>query len=164
MHIYDVVCSQTNRRRCTLLVTTSLIAQMLREQAQTITRAKSNETCERPTASKSRMIINLSGSPLKSKPKICYDPWIQQSYVQLPQKYYEAMKACGSLKSLPIARKIHAQLISTCLISSIFLQLIDDDCRVFCDIGPRYLFTCNTMINGGFGVRDRVDGSREIVR
>lgn len=149
MHIYDVVCSQTNRRRCTLLVTTSLIAQMLREQAQTITRAKSNETCERPTASKSRMIINLSGSPLKSKPKICYDPWIQQSYVQLPQKYYKAMKACGSLKSLPIARKIHAQLISTGLISSIFLQLIDDDYRVFCDIGPRYLFTYNTMINGG---------------
>ncbi|GAY49310.1 hypothetical protein CUMW_118160 [Citrus unshiu] len=59
------------------------------------------------------------------------------------------MKACGSLKSLPIARKIHAQLISTCLISSIFLQLIDDDYRVFCDIGPRYLFTYNTMINGG---------------
>ncbi|KAJ4702328.1 Pentatricopeptide repeat-containing protein [Melia azedarach] len=113
------------------------------------------------------MIVNLSWSPLNSGPFVyflmpsrsfCLRS-TQQSYMHLSQKFYESMKACGDLKLVPVARKIHAQLISTGLNSSIFLQnhlsnmysfcgLIDDACRVFCDIGSRNVFSYNTMING----------------
>ncbi|KAJ1401441.1 hypothetical protein SESBI_28818 [Sesbania bispinosa] len=44
------------------------------------------------------------------------------SYMQISQKFYDAFKLCGSsLKSPPIARKLHAQLILSGLDASIFL-------------------------------------------
>ncbi|KAJ7948045.1 Pentatricopeptide repeat-containing protein [Quillaja saponaria] len=81
------------------------------------------------------------------------------SYMEISQKFYEAMKACGFLKSIPIARKLHAQLIISGLDSSIFLQnhllhmysscsLIDDAYRVFYDSEYRNVFSWNTIING----------------
>ncbi|EXB91255.1 hypothetical protein L484_016327 [Morus notabilis] len=69
------------------------------------------------------------------------------------------MKACSSLRSIPMARKLHAQLISIGLDSSVFLQnnllhmysscsLIDDAYRVFSSIENRNVFSWNTIING----------------
>ncbi|KAL5576001.1 hypothetical protein UlMin_017700 [Ulmus minor] len=83
----------------------------------------------------------------------------QQSYMEISQKFYQAMKACSSLSSIPLAQKLHAQLISTGLDSSIFLQnhllhmysacsLLDDASRVFYTIHNPNVFTWNTMING----------------
>lgn len=90
---------------------------------------------------------------------LCHDPSMEQSYMQLSQKFYEAMKACASLRSIPIARKLHAQLISVGLDSAIFLQnhllhmysrcsLIDDARRVFFSIQHPNVFSWNTMISG----------------
>ncbi|GMN61165.1 hypothetical protein TIFTF001_030255 [Ficus carica] len=90
---------------------------------------------------------------------ILHDPSVQQSYMELSQKFYEAMKACASLKSIPIARKLHAQLISIGLDSSVFLQnhllhmysncsLINDACRIFSSINNGNVFSWNTIING----------------
>ncbi|KAL5539500.1 hypothetical protein UlMin_045987, partial [Ulmus minor] len=88
----------------------------------------------------------------------CHDSSSQQSYMEISQKFYQAMKACSSLTSIPLARKLHAQLISTGLDSSIFLQnhllhmysacsLLDDASRVFYSIHNPNVFTWNTMIN-----------------
>ncbi|CAK9178289.1 unnamed protein product [Ilex paraguariensis] len=79
--------------------------------------------------------------------------------MELSQEYYEAMKACISLGSVPEARKLHARLVSTGLHSSTFLQnhllnmysscgLIDDALRVFTEIEFRNVFSWNTMISG----------------
>ncbi|KAL5538087.1 hypothetical protein UlMin_046024 [Ulmus minor] len=70
-----------------------------------------------------------------------------------------SLKASSSLSSIRLARKLHAQLISTGLDSSIFLQnhllhmysacsLLDDASRVFYSIHNPNVFTWNTMING----------------
>ncbi|PON47279.1 DYW domain containing protein [Parasponia andersonii] len=87
----------------------------------------------------------------------------QQSYMELSQRFYEAMKACSALGPTPLARKLHAQLISIGLDSSTFLLnhllhmysacgSIDDACRVFASIEKnRNVFTWNTMINGLVG-------------
>lgn len=79
--------------------------------------------------------------------------------MELSQEFYEAMKACGSLKSISVARKRHAQLVYLGLEASVFLQnhlmkmyfdcgLIDDACRVFGEIKFPNVFSCNTMISG----------------
>lgn len=79
--------------------------------------------------------------------------------MDLSQKYYEYMKACSSLRSIPLSRKLHGQLINTGLISSTFLQnhlinlysncgLIDDASRVFHGIEFTNVFSWNTMMNG----------------
>ncbi|KAG6682262.1 hypothetical protein I3843_13G115000 [Carya illinoinensis] len=79
---------------------------------------------------------------LSAKLVLYHDPSAQLSYMELSQKFYEAMKACTYLKSTPIAQKLHAQLIYTSLDSSIFLQnhllhlysncnLINDACWIF---------------------------------
>ncbi|KAL6202580.1 hypothetical protein ACLB2K_026288 [Fragaria x ananassa] len=68
------------------------------------------------------------------------------------------MKACASLRSIPIARKLHGQLISVGLDSAIFLQnhllhmysrcsLIDDARRIFFSIQRPNVFSWNTMIS-----------------
>ncbi|XP_030481405.2 pentatricopeptide repeat-containing protein At2g13600 [Cannabis sativa] len=86
------------------------------------------------------------------------DPLVQQSYMVISQKLYEAMKTCSALRSIPIARKLHGQLISLGLNNSTFLQnhllhmysscnLINDSCRVFSSIEYRNVFSWNTMIN-----------------
>ncbi|XP_050279814.1 pentatricopeptide repeat-containing protein At2g13600-like [Quercus robur] len=96
---------------------------------------------------------------LSTKLVLFHDPLAQLSYMELSQKFYEAMKACASIKSTPIAQKLHAQLISTGLDSSVFLQnhllhlysncnLIDDACWVFNNIEYRNVFSWNTMISG----------------
>ncbi|RVX15826.1 Pentatricopeptide repeat-containing protein [Vitis vinifera] len=83
----------------------------------------------------------------------------QQSYMELSQKFYESMKECASLRSIPIARKLHAQLIFMGLKSSIFLQnhllnmysncgLISDAYRVFGGIEFPNVYSWNTMISG----------------
>ncbi|XP_027362374.1 pentatricopeptide repeat-containing protein At2g13600-like [Abrus precatorius] len=81
------------------------------------------------------------------------------SYMKLSQKFYDAFKLCGSsLKSPPIARKLHAQLIRSGLDASLFLlnnllhmysncSLIDDAFRAFREAIHRNTFTWNTMLN-----------------
>lgn len=77
----------------------------------------------------------------------------------LSQKFSESMTACANLQSMAGARKIHAQLISIGLESSIFLQnhlinmyskcgSIEDACRVFDGIAERNMFSWNTIITG----------------
>ncbi|KAE8037377.1 hypothetical protein FH972_009966 [Carpinus fangiana] len=106
--------------------------------------------------------VSTQQQNLSTKLVIFYDPSAQLSYMELSQKFYEAMKACASLKSTPIAQKLHAKLISTGLDSSIFLQnhllhlysncnLINDACRVFMNIEHRNVFSWNTMISGLVG-------------
>lgn len=96
---------------------------------------------------------------LSKKVILCPDPSLQQSYMELSQTFYEAMKTCASLKSIPIARQLHGQLISIGLDSAIFLQnhllhmysqcsLVDDACRVFDSIQQPNVFSWNTMISG----------------
>ncbi|GMY15758.1 pentatricopeptide repeat-containing protein At2g13600-like [Fagus crenata] len=110
----------------------------------------------------SRLLVRHASTQqqnLSTKLLLFHDPSAQLSYMELSQKFYEAMKACASIKSTPIAQKLHAQLISTGLDSSIFLQnhllhmysncnLIDDACRVFSNIEYRNVFSWNTMISG----------------
>nr|XP_004293115.2 PREDICTED: pentatricopeptide repeat-containing protein At2g13600-like [Fragaria vesca subsp. vesca]XP_011459406.1 PREDICTED: pentatricopeptide repeat-containing protein At2g13600-like [Fragaria vesca subsp. vesca]XP_011459407.1 PREDICTED: pentatricopeptide repeat-containing protein At2g13600-like [Fragaria vesca subsp. vesca] len=95
---------------------------------------------------------------LSSNLILCHDPSMEQSYMQLSQNFYEAMKACASLRSIPIARKLHGQLISVGLDSAIFLQnhllhmysrcsLIDDARRIFFSIQRPNVFSWNTMIS-----------------
>ena len=78
-------------------------------------------------------------------------PSAQLSHMELSQKFYEAMKACASIESTPIAQKLHAQLIFTGLDSFVFLQnhllhlysncnLIDDACWVFNNIESIVMF------------------------
>ncbi|VVA33881.1 PREDICTED: pentatricopeptide [Prunus dulcis] len=103
--------------------------------------------------------ISSTHENLSTKLILCHDPSLQQSYMELSQTFYEAMKACASLKSIPIARKLHAQLISIGLDSAIFLQnnllhmysqcsLIEDARRIFYSIQHPNVFSWNTMING----------------
>ncbi|CBI40755.3 unnamed protein product, partial [Vitis vinifera] len=79
--------------------------------------------------------------------------------MEMSQKFYESMKECASLRSIPIARKLHAQLIFMGLKSSIFLQnhllnmysncgLISDAYRVFGGIMFPNVYSWNTMISG----------------
>ncbi|KAG2683400.1 hypothetical protein I3760_10G029700 [Carya illinoinensis] len=110
----------------------------------------------------SRLLVrHVSSQPqnLSAKLVLYHDPSAQLSYMELSQKFYEAMKACTYLKSIPIAQKLHAQLISTGLDSSIFLQnhllhlysncnLINDACRIFNSIENHNVFSWNTMITG----------------
>ncbi|XP_059633752.1 pentatricopeptide repeat-containing protein At2g13600-like [Cornus florida] len=90
-----------------------------------------------------------------------HNPILQhQSYsMDLSQRFLQGMKACSTLRSIPIARELHAQLISTGLVSSVFLQnhlvnmysncgSIDDAYQVFLEIDFRNVFSWNTMING----------------
>ena len=81
------------------------------------------------------------------------------SYMEISQKFYDAMKDCSSLKSMPIARKLHAQLIVSGLDGAIFLQnnllhmycscgSIDDAFQVFRDSNRRNVFTWNALIQG----------------
>ncbi|KAL5575995.1 hypothetical protein UlMin_017694 [Ulmus minor] len=70
----------------------------------------------------------------------------QQSYMEISQKFYQALKACSSLSSIPLAQKLHAQLISTGLDSSIFLQ--NHLLHIFLFYTQSKVFTWNTMING----------------
>ncbi|KAM7518070.1 hypothetical protein LguiB_017032 [Lonicera macranthoides] len=83
----------------------------------------------------------------------------KQSFMELSQTYYESLKTCISLRSIPIGKKLHAQLIATGLDSSTFLQnhlmamyfkfgLIADAFRVFRRIQFTNVFSWNTMING----------------
>ncbi|GMH04738.1 hypothetical protein Nepgr_006578 [Nepenthes gracilis] len=94
-----------------------------------------------------------------SELRLCLDLSSQQSYMDLSQMFYEAMKSCAALRSIPVARRLHAQLIYSGLYTSVFLQnhllnmysncdSIDDACRVFSEIGFPNVFTWNTMING----------------
>lgn len=84
---------------------------------------------------------------------------IHLSYMEITQKFYDAMKACTLLNSIPIAQKLHAQLITSGLDTSTFLQnnllhmycncgLIDDAFQVFRESNYRNIFTWNTMIHG----------------
>ncbi|KAK7273595.1 hypothetical protein RIF29_14651 [Crotalaria pallida] len=79
------------------------------------------------------------------------------SYVQLSQNFYDAFKHCATLKSKPIARKLHAQLILSGLHSSLFLHnnllllysscaLLPDSLRLFRDSNNRNTFTWNAII------------------
>ena len=79
--------------------------------------------------------------------------------MELSEKFYESMKECASLRSVPFARKLHAQLVFMGLESSIFLQnhllhmysncgLIGDAYRVFGGIEFPNVYSWNTMING----------------
>ncbi|KAA8537378.1 hypothetical protein F0562_026935 [Nyssa sinensis] len=79
--------------------------------------------------------------------------------MDLSQKFFEDMKACATQRSIPVARKLHAQLTSMGLNSSVFLQnnlinmysncgLMDDACRAFLEIEFPNVFSWNTMING----------------
>ncbi|KAF2324810.1 hypothetical protein GH714_017232 [Hevea brasiliensis] len=80
----------------------------------------------------------------------------QSSYMQLSHNFYKAMQECASI---PIARKLHAQLIPSGLYFSVFLQnhllnmyfnfgLIDDALRVFAEMGFRNVVTYNMIISG----------------
>jgi len=83
----------------------------------------------------------------------------QMSYMQLSQKFYDAFKLCGtSLKSPPIARKLHAQLIRSGLDASLFLlnnllhmysncAMLEDAFCVFRQTSHRNTFTWNTMLH-----------------
>ncbi|XP_023520702.1 pentatricopeptide repeat-containing protein At2g13600-like isoform X2 [Cucurbita pepo subsp. pepo] len=88
-----------------------------------------------------------------------HDPFAQLSYMELSQKFFEAMKACTFLGSTSIASKLHGQLISTGLCSSVFLQnhllhmyskcgLISEALRIFFDSEHRNVITWNTILNG----------------
>ncbi|KAF3439449.1 hypothetical protein FNV43_RR17727 [Rhamnella rubrinervis] len=77
--------------------------------------------------------------------------------MDVSQKFFEATKAYASLRSMLIARKLHAQLISIGLDASIFLQnyllhmysncsLIDDALRPFLGIQSPNVFSSNTML------------------
>ncbi|OVA01084.1 Pentatricopeptide repeat [Macleaya cordata] len=83
----------------------------------------------------------------------------EKSYMGFSQKFSEAMKACGNQRSISNAKKLHAHLISTGFISSVFLQnhllnmyskcgSIEDSSRVFNEIENPNVFSWNTMING----------------
>ncbi|XP_028780732.1 pentatricopeptide repeat-containing protein At2g13600-like isoform X2 [Neltuma alba] len=96
---------------------------------------------------------------LSPKLVISHDHSVHLSYMEITQKFYDAMKACSSIEVIPIARKIHAQLIISGLDTSTFLQnnllhmycncgLIDDAFRVFSDSNHRNIFSWNTMIHG----------------
>lgn len=96
---------------------------------------------------------------LHGKFNLGYDPFAQLSYMELSQKFFEAMKACTFLGSTSIASKLHAQLISTGLCSSVFLQnhllhmyskcgLINEALRVFFNSEQRNVITWNTILNG----------------
>ncbi|KAL8108940.1 pentatricopeptide repeat-containing protein At2g13600-like [Apium graveolens] len=91
------------------------------------------------------------------------------SYIDISQKYYELMKYCYSI---PLARKLHAQLINLGIISSTFLQnhliymysncgLIDDAIRVFRCMEFSNVFSHNTLING-LGDSGRVKDARKV--
>lgn len=90
---------------------------------------------------------------------INHDHSVHLSYMEITQKFYDAMKACGLLNSIPVAQKLHAQLIIFGLDSSTFLLnnllhmysncgLIDDAFLVFHDSSHRNIFSWNTMIHG----------------
>ncbi|KMT19230.1 hypothetical protein BVRB_1g014120 [Beta vulgaris subsp. vulgaris] len=92
--------------------------------------------------------------------------------MQKSQKIFEAMEACSSVDSVPISRKLHAQMISTGLNSSIFLQnnllhlyynlrLVDDAFCVFSEVKFPNTFTWNTMING-FAQCRRIHDAAEV--
>ncbi|XP_058090555.1 pentatricopeptide repeat-containing protein At2g13600-like [Magnolia sinica] len=83
----------------------------------------------------------------------------KKSYMDLSQTLSEAMTACGRLRSISVARKIHAHLISIGLDSSIFLQnhllnmysncgSIDDARCMFYSIKNPNVFSWNTLITG----------------
>ncbi|KAL2529761.1 Pentatricopeptide repeat-containing protein [Forsythia ovata] len=91
---------------------------------------------------------------------VCQNSSISQnSYVDLSQWYYEALKTSASQKSKFATKKIHAQIVSSGLYSSTFLQnhlinayssigLINDAVRVFSETEFRNVFSWNTMISG----------------
>ncbi|KAI4358034.1 hypothetical protein L6164_001943 [Bauhinia variegata] len=96
---------------------------------------------------------------ISTKPILFHGHSLHLSYMEISQKFYDAMRASASVKSIPTAQKLHAQLIISGLETSIFLknnllhmycncQLIDDAFRVFCDISHRNIFSWNTMIHG----------------
>ncbi|XP_057958814.1 pentatricopeptide repeat-containing protein At2g13600-like [Malania oleifera] len=112
----------------------------------------------------SRMFLHFGSNQenLSRKLMPLCDLSARQSYVEFSNNFCESMKACSSLKSTPIARKLHAQLISTGLESSIFLQnhlldtysncgLVDDAFRVFRDIKFPNVYSWNIMIGGLLG-------------
>ncbi|EEF52904.1 pentatricopeptide repeat-containing protein, putative [Ricinus communis] len=78
----------------------------------------------------------------------------------------------GHCSSMPIARKLHAQLISTGLYISIFLHnhllnmylnchLTHDACRVFADMTFRNVFSYNTMITG-LSKAEQIDKAKKV--
>lgn len=82
----------------------------------------------------------------------------RSSYMDKSEEFYKAMKVCSSLAYVSVARKLHAQLISTGMGSSVFLQnhllhvyfscdLVGDACRAFLEIKFPNIFSWNTMIN-----------------
>ncbi|CAH1430976.1 unnamed protein product [Lactuca virosa] len=82
-----------------------------------------------------------------------------RSYMDLSQKFYESMKACVNIRSKPLARGLHCQLITTGVDISTFVQnnlinlyagcgLIDDASLVFHEIELKNVFSWNTMIEG----------------
>ncbi|XP_050214354.1 pentatricopeptide repeat-containing protein At2g13600-like [Mercurialis annua] len=84
------------------------------------------------------------------------DQQSQSQYIQLSQQMCESMQVCSST---PTARKLHAQLISTGLCFSIFLQnhllhmyfnchSLHDATLVFSAMEFPNVFTYNTMITG----------------
>lgn len=87
------------------------------------------------------------------------NPLSQSSYVDLSQRYYEALKTSASQKSIFVTQKIHAQIVVSGLYSSTFLQnhlinsysrigLVSDSVKVFSETEFRNVFSWNTMING----------------
>ncbi|KAG8654487.1 pentatricopeptide repeat-containing protein At2g13600 [Manihot esculenta] len=93
----------------------------------------------------------------------------QSSYMRLTQSFYRAIKERGSI---PIAQKLHGQLISSGLDFSVFLQnhllnmyfncgLINDAFRVFAEMGFRNVVTYNTMISG-LGSMGRIRDAKEL--
>ncbi|KAL4011465.1 hypothetical protein IC575_028524 [Cucumis melo] len=122
--------------------------------------------------SKTRLILRLfRGLPLQVhhcptqehflyvKLNIGYDPFSQLSYMEISQNFFEAMKACTLIGSRSIASKLHGQLISTGLCSSVFLQnhllhmyskcgLIHEAFQIFLDSKQRNVITWNTILNG----------------
>ncbi|XP_019455035.1 PREDICTED: pentatricopeptide repeat-containing protein At2g13600-like [Lupinus angustifolius] len=80
------------------------------------------------------------------------------SYMQISQNLYENFKHCSSLKSKPIAQKLHAQLILSGLDSSLFLHnnlllmyskcgLLPEARRLFRESNNRNIITWNTIIH-----------------